>query len=37
MAFLRERFASLHLRVNESKSAVAPVRGRKFLGYQFHA
>lgn len=34
MAFLRERFAKLHLRVNESKSAVAPVRGRKFLGYQ---
>ncbi len=37
MAFLRERFASLHLRVNESKSAVAPVRGRKFLGYQLYA
>jgi len=37
MAFLRERFESLHLRVNESKSAVAPVRGRKFLGYQLYA
>lgn len=37
MAFLRERFASLHLRINESKSAVAPVRGRKFLGYQLYA
>jgi RNA-directed DNA polymerase len=37
MAFLRERFASLHLRVNESKSAVAPARGRKFLGYQLYA
>jgi RNA-directed DNA polymerase len=37
MAFLRERFASLHLRVNESKSAVAPVKGRKFLGFQFYA
>ncbi len=36
MAFLRERFAKLHLRVNESKSAVAPVRGRKFLGYRFY-
>lgn len=36
MAFLRERFAKLHLRVNESKSAVAPVRGRKFLGYSFY-
>ena len=34
MAFLRERFAKLHLRVNESKSAVAPVRERKFLGYK---
>jgi RNA-directed DNA polymerase len=37
MAFLRERFAALHLRVNESKSAVAPARGRKFLGYHFYA
>ena len=37
MAFLQERFASLHLRVNESKSAVAPVQGRKFLGYQLSA
>lgn len=37
MAFLRERFAKLHLRVNESKSAVAPARGRKFLGYRFYS
>jgi RNA-directed DNA polymerase len=37
MAFLRERFAALHLRVNESKSAVAPAWGRKFLGYQLYA
>lgn len=36
MAFLRERYASLHLRLNESKSAVAPVWGRKFLGYQLY-
>ena len=35
MAFLRKRFASLKLRVNESKRAVAPFRGRKLLGYRF--
>ena len=28
-------YAKLHLRVNESKSAVAPARDRKFLGYSF--
>ena len=37
MAFLRERYASLHLRLNESKSAVAPVWGRKFLGYHLYS
>jgi RNA-directed DNA polymerase len=36
MAFLRRKYASLHLRLNESKSAVAPVWGRKFLGYHFY-
>ena len=32
---LRRCYARLHLKVNESKTAVAPVRGRKFLGYCF--
>ena len=36
MAFLRERYAALHLRLNESKSAVAPVWGRKFLGFDLY-
>lgn len=36
VAFLRAKYASLHLRLNESKSAVAPVWGRKFLGYQLY-
>jgi len=36
MAFLRERFASLKLRVNASKRAVAPFRGRKLLGYRLY-
>ena len=36
MSFLREKYASLHLRLNESKSAVGPVWGRKFLGYQLY-
>lgn len=35
MEALRRRYASLRLRVNESKSAVAEVWGRKFLGYSF--
>ncbi len=35
MNFLREKFASLHLRLNESKSAVARPGDRKFLGYSF--
>ena len=33
MALLRRCYAKLHLQVNESKSAVAGVFGRKFLGY----
>lgn len=32
---LRRCYARLHLKVNESKTAVAPARGRKFLGYSF--
>lgn len=36
MNFLREKFASLHLRLNESKSAVGPVWGRKFLGFHLY-
>jgi len=35
MALLRRLYARLHLTVNESKSAVASVFGRKFLGYSF--
>jgi len=35
MQALRRMYAKLHLRVNESKSAVAPVQDRKFLGYTF--
>jgi RNA-directed DNA polymerase len=33
MALLRSLYARLHLTVNETKSAVASVFGRKFLGY----
>ncbi len=33
MALLRRCYDRLHLSINESKSAVAPVFGRKFLGY----
>ena len=33
MALLRRLYAKLHLTVNEAKSAVASVFGRKFLGY----
>lgn len=36
MAFLREQYASLHLRINESKSAVASAWGRSFLGYHLY-
>jgi RNA-directed DNA polymerase len=35
MARLRRCYARLRLKVNETKSAVASVRGRKFLGYSF--
>ncbi len=34
MALLRRRYDQLHLKVNESKSAVASALGRKFLGYE---
>jgi len=33
MALLRRLYGRLHLTVNEAKSAVASVFGRKFLGY----
>jgi RNA-directed DNA polymerase len=33
---LRECYAKLRLRINEEKSAVAPVWDRKFLGYSFY-
>ncbi|MDN5850964.1 MAG: group II intron reverse transcriptase/maturase [Nitrococcus sp.] len=35
LARLRRCYARLKLTVNETKSAVAPVRGRAFLGYTF--
>lgn len=35
MALLRACYARLRLKVNETKSAVASVKGRKFLGYSF--
>ncbi len=35
MGLLRRLYARLHLRVNETKSAVGSVFGRKFLGYSF--
>ena len=35
MALLRRCYARLRLKVNETKSAVASVKGRKFLGYSF--
>lgn len=35
MALLRRCYAKLRLRVNEAKSAVAGITGRKFLGYSF--
>src|SRR5471030_552720 len=35
MALLRRLYGKLHLAVNETKSAVASVFGRKFLGYSF--
>ena len=35
MGLLRRQYAKLRLKVNESKSAVAFVKGRKLLGYTF--
>ena len=35
MALLRRCYARLRLKINETKSAVASVAGRKFLGYSF--
>jgi RNA-directed DNA polymerase len=35
MALLRRCYAKLRLKVNETKSAVSSVTGRKFLGYSF--
>jgi group II intron reverse transcriptase/maturase len=35
MALLRRQYCKLRLRINESKSAVAFVQGRKLLGYTF--
>jgi group II intron reverse transcriptase/maturase len=35
MALLRRCYTKLRLKVNETKSAVASVTGRKFLGYSF--
>lgn len=35
MGLLRKMYAKLHLKVNEAKSAVASVFGRKFLGFSF--
>lgn len=37
MEWLRNLYARLHLTVNETKSAVASVFGRKFLGFSFWA
>jgi RNA-directed DNA polymerase len=34
MALLKRRYDKLHLRINESKSAVSRAFGRKFLGYE---
>ena len=35
MTLLRKMYGKLHLTVNEAKSAVASVFGRKFLGFSF--
>lgn len=37
MNALRKQYSRLRLRINESKSAVAPIWQRKFLGYAFWA
>jgi RNA-directed DNA polymerase len=34
MALLKRRYETLHLKINESKSAVSRAFGRKFLGYE---
>jgi group II intron reverse transcriptase/maturase len=34
MSLLKRRYDKLHLKINESKSAVAKAFGRKFLGYE---
>ena len=36
MALLKRRYDKLHLKINESKSAVASAFGRKFLGYELY-
>ncbi len=35
MRLLQRLYGQLRLRINESKSAVAPIRNRKFLGYTY--
>src|SRR5690606_19116022 len=37
MALLKRRYDKLHLKINESKSAVTSAFGRKFLGYALYA
>lgn len=37
MALLKRRYDKLHLKINESKSAVSSAFGRKFLGYELYA
>lgn len=37
MALLKRQYDKLHLKINESKSAVASAFGRKFLGYELYA
>lgn len=36
MALLKRRYEQLHLKINESKSAVTSAFGRKFLGYELY-
>ena len=36
MALLKRRYDKLHLKINESKSAVSQAFGRKFLGYELY-
>lgn len=36
MAVLKRQYDKLHLKINESKSAVAKAFGRKFLGYELY-